>query len=136
LIASPFQSPGVDERHPNFKIIPLFCHDRFLPVPVKFSSYRVMDTVYAETLIVSKDKSQNFNSCLAVYQSALVTSWLFSIRHSDGFCVACHVTCGLHGFFFCVPSSLRHQISCQMWYETFFCKNLDISEIRAQLFKF
>jgi hypothetical protein len=113
LIASPSQSPGVDERHPNFEIIPLFCHDRFLPGSVKFSSYRVMDTVYAETLPGSKDRSQNFNSCLAVYQSALVTSWLFSIRHSDDSLLRVMWHAGCMEFFF-IPSSLRHEISCHV----------------------
>ena len=79
LIASPSQSPGVDERHLNFKFIPLFGHDRFLPDPVKFSSYRVMDAAYAETPTGLNDIAQNFNSCHAVYPSCLVSSWLFSI---------------------------------------------------------
>jgi hypothetical protein len=56
--------------------------------------------LYVLRHIESSDIAQNSNSCHAVYPSSLVTSWLFSIRHSDGFSVACHVTCGLHGNFF------------------------------------
>ena len=106
LIASPSQSPGIDEQHLNFQIISLFGHDCFLPDPVKFSSYCVMDTAFAETLIGSNDISQNSNSCphrpWLLHDSSVLCTVTDSLLR-----VMWHAGC-MDFFFFGIPSSWRH----------------------------